>query len=162
MMDLAAIAFYGALTALAVWATWKEPNLCWLGCSLAFGFGFSNFLYFTTPIEIRPGPYTFIEVIVAVCAYLALESLRYQVLIYVIVVNIISTGINIYFASLGAEPSKWHCHAFGLGTNICFAAECLLATSAGVKHGYSTGRFDRRFYLPKLSTKSSVVSKDQS
>src|SRR5687768_3754140 len=101
------IVFYGALAALAVWATWKDEDLRWIGWMLAGGFVLSNILYFTAPVTARPGPYTLIEILVALAAYCAWGATGYRVLVALVAVNLASVGLNVAFAAVGGEPSRY-------------------------------------------------------
>lgn len=141
------LVFYGVLAALALWATRQDEDLCWIGRWLAAGYVLSNILYFAAPVTARPGPYTLIEIMVAVATYCAWEVTGYRLLIVLVAFNLASIGVNISFAAVGEEPSKYQVYLFVAGTNLCFAAECLLALSVGIAHGYSTGRFRRRLPL---------------
>lgn len=139
-----ALVFYGALAALAVWATWKDEDLRWIGWMLAAGFCLTNILHFTAPIAAQPGPFTVIEMLVALAAYCAWGALGYRPLIALVAVNLASICLNIAFAAAG-EPSVYQTYVFVVGTNICFAVECFLALGVGIAHGYYTGRFRFRF-----------------
>lgn len=139
--------FYGALTALAVWATWKDEDLRWIGWMLAAGFCLSNILFFSVPIIAWPGPYTMIEVLIALTAYCAWGATGYRLLIVLVAFNLASLGITVNFAAAGFEPTGQDITVFVVGTNLCFTVECLLALSVGIAHGYRTGRF-RRWFLP--------------
>jgi hypothetical protein len=140
-----ALVFYGALAALAVWATWKDEDLRWIGWMLAAGYVVTNILYFTVPITAHSGPYTLIEVLVALAAYCAWGATGYRLLIALVAVNLASIGITVNFAAAGADPSRYQIFVFVVGTNICFAVECFLTLGVGIAHGYRTGRFRLRF-----------------
>lgn len=140
-----AFVLYGALAALAVWATWKDEDLRWIGWMLAASFCVSNALYFTQPLTAWPGPYTLAEMLIALAAYCAWAVTRYRLLVALVVLNLASIGINLNFAASGLAPSRHEIFVFVVGTNICFAVECLLTLGVGIAHGYRTGRFNRRF-----------------
>lgn len=142
-----ALVFYGTLAVLAVWATWTDEDLRWTGLWLAAGFVLSNILYFAAPVTARPGPYTLIEILIAIAAYCAWGVTGYKLLIVLVAFNLISIGINVGFAATGEEPTRYQIYVFVVGTNICFVIECLLALSVGIAHGYRTGRFHRRLPL---------------
>lgn len=144
---IVALVFYGTLAVLALWATWRDEDLRWIGWMLAVGYGLSNILFFMVPVAAWPGPYTMIEILVALFAYCAWGATGYRALIVLVVFNLVSVGINVNFAAAGFEPSQYETMVFVVGTNICFAAECLLTLGVGIAHGYRTGRFHRRFHL---------------
>lgn len=137
------LAFYGSLALLALWATWRDFDLRWIGAWLVAGYVLSNALFFTVAVAHRVGPYSFIEVMVAVTAMSAWTEHRYRALIGIVVFNLASIGANIAFA-VHFPPSQRQIFLWEVTTNICFAAECLIATGVGIAHGYRTGRFSRR------------------
>lgn len=152
-------AFYATLAALAAWATWKDEDLRWVGVWLTLGFGLSSALYYlAAPVTAWPGPYTLIEVFVALAAYCAWGALGYRLLIVLVAFNLASIGVNINFASAGESPSQYQIYVFVVGTNICFAAECLLTLSVGIAHGLSTGRF--RFPFRRVDPQPNVARED--
>lgn len=138
--------FYGLLAALAMWATWHDEDLRWIGLWLVFGWLLSNLLFFSVPVIHRPGPYTFIEMMVALSAYCAWgvhAGRRYsKALVAIVVTNLVSIGFNIGFAS-SFPPVYRQIHLFEIGTNICFGIECVLAFGSGIADGYRIGRFYR-------------------
>lgn len=138
-----ALALYGSLAALALWATWRDFYLRPLGLVLAAGFLLSNSLYFAsiTAVE-RAGPYSGIEVLVAAAAFYAL-AVRSRWLILVLAFNLLSIASNIGIA-VNNSPDQQQIFAWIVTTNICFAAECVVTTGVGIAHGYRTGRFHRR------------------
>lgn len=138
---------YGSLAVLAVWATWRDYDLMTVALCLLFGFVVSNYLFFTAPPTDRPGPFSLIEMLVAVAAFLAWREHRYRALLVLVGFNIVSIIANIAYAWQGPNPEWRQTHLFEVVTNLCFAAECLLVTWAGVQHGYRTGRFRRRLDL---------------
>lgn len=147
---------YGALAALALWATWRDIDLRWVGLWLAGGFISSNVLFFSVPIFARVGPYTFIEVLVAVAAMGAWLEHRYRALAVLVAVNLVSIGFNVVFA-LNDPPSRWQIYLWEVSTNLCFATECLLAIGVGIAHGYRTGRFSRRLHLRRHDAQPDIV-----
>ncbi len=152
-----ALAFYGALTALAVWATWKDEDLRWIGWMLAAGFFVSNILFFTAPVMAWPGPYTTIETLVALATYCAWRLLGYRLLIVLVAFNLTSLGITVNFAAAGLDPSRYEIMVFVVGTNICFTVECLLTLGVGIAHGYRTGRFHRGLSLRWRASQSNAA-----
>lgn len=151
--------FYGTLASLALWATWKDEDLRWIGGWLVAGFCLSNVLFFTVPIVTWPGPYTMIEMLVALTAYCAWATLGYRLLILLVTFNLISLGVTINFATAGFNPSRYEIMVFVIGTNICFTVECFITLSVGIAHGYRTGRFRR--WLPfRWSTSKPNVTRE--
>lgn len=138
---------YGALAITAFWATWRDEDLRWIGVWLVGGWALSNMVAELAPVTYRPGPYTLIEMMVATAAYCAWgihRKHRYAwALVAIVIFNTASIALNIAFA--WSFPPEWRqIHVFEVGTNLCFAAECLLATGVGVADGYRTGRFHWR------------------
>lgn len=157
-MDFALLAFFGALASLAVWATWADEDLRWVGLMLAIGFGLSNAMFFAgVPVQVWPGPYTMIEVLVALTAYVAWGSTGYRALIVLVGFNLASVGANLVFAAQGFYPSRWEMLVFVVATNVCFMAECLLALGVGIAHGYRVGRFNWRFPFPGRTLQPDVA-----
>jgi NADH:ubiquinone oxidoreductase subunit K len=129
------LVFFGLLAGLAVFATWRDSDLRPIGLALAAGFAVSNALHFLAPVVARPGPYTMIEMTIALFAYCAWGVHGGRKLIALVCVNLISVAFNINFALEGFEPSSSAAYIFVLGTNLCFVVECLLALSVGIAHG---------------------------
>jgi hypothetical protein len=146
-LAVVALIFYGTLAVLALWATWHNEDLRWIGWMLVTGFCLSNILFFTAPITVRPGPYILIEILVALAAYCAWGATEYRALIVLVAFNLASIGVNLTFAAGGPNPSPHNIFVFVAATNFCFATECLLALGVGIAHGYRVGRFHRRFHL---------------
>lgn len=132
---------YGSLAALALWATWRDHDLYWIGVWLAVGWAVSNMLFATLPPQARPGPYTVIEVLVALSAYFAWAEHRHRALVVLVGVNVLSIMANVAFAST-ISPVPRQIWLYEVTTNMCFAAECLLAAGVGIAHGRRAGRFD--------------------
>lgn len=133
--------FFLTLAALAVWATWWDEDLRWVGGWLALGNIMSHGLYFAAPVTAWPGPYTLIEMLVALAAYCAWGATGYRALTVLVAFNLASIGVNLNFALAGEAPSAREVYIFVLLTNICFTVECLLALGVGIAHGFSRGRF---------------------
>lgn len=148
--------FYGSLALFAMWATWRDFHLRWVGAWLVAGFVLSNALFFTVPIEHRVGPYSFIEVMVAVTTMSAWTEHRYRALIALVAFNLASIGANIAFA-VYFPPSRQQIFLWEVTTNICFAAECLIAAGVGIAHGYRTGRFSRRLFPRRRDAQPDAV-----
>ena len=141
------LVFYGSLTALAVWATWRDENLRWIGVALLTSWAASNFTWFLLSVVSRPAIYTMTEMFVMVSAYMAWEMRRPgpksdQLLLALIAVSTLSTMANVALARVG-KPTFAQIHLHELATNICFALECLIVAGVGVADGYRTGRFAR-------------------
>lgn len=148
---VAYLVLYGSMAALAIWATYWDEDLRWVGFWLGTGCIVSNIFYFSAPLTARPGPYTLIEIMVALAAYCAWASREYRALIAVVAINLLSIMFNIWFAAIGAHPNKYQGEVFVVGTNLCFAAECFLTLGIGVAHGYRIGRFRRRLRLGRFT-----------
>lgn len=131
---------YGVLACVAMWATWRNFELFWVGFWLVFGWAASNLLFAYAPVEARPGPYTVIEMMVALAAFCAFAEHRYKALIGVVMFNVASIAINVAFATL-SDPDQRQIYLYEVTTNLCWAGQCLLAAGVGVAHGRRTGRF---------------------
>lgn len=151
-----AILFYGALAGVALWATCRDLDLGWVGVWLFLGFIGSNVMFATMPVRDLPGPYTFIEVMVAVAAVAAWTCLRYRALIAVVAVDLISIGFNVVYA-LNRPPTPYQDWFWVVATNACFATECLIVAGLGIAHGYRTGRFTRRLRRRRHVASSGVA-----
>jgi hypothetical protein len=134
-------AFYGSLALLALWATWRERDLRWVGIALVFSWSASNAIWFLGGAESRPGVYTMCEVFVAIAAYMAWDDLRYRMLPVLVLICALSTAANVALA-LQLAPIRTQIHTHEVITNICFALECGVAFGMGVWHGVTSGRFD--------------------
>lgn len=135
-------ASYGLLALLAMWATARDFDLFWVGFWLLAGWLCSNLIFFLAPIEARAGPYTLIEMMVALAAYCGFVEHRSKWLIGILGLNAVSIAINVAFAAV-SDPDHRQINLYEVTTNMCFAAQCLLAISVGVGHGRRTGRFTR-------------------
>lgn len=132
---------YGSLAALALWATCRDEYLRWIGFWLVGGFVLSNILFFSgVSASQRIGPYTAIEIMVAVSATWAAAA-RTRWLIAIIVFNLLSIAANIGLAA-NFPPTPRQIYLWELTTNMCFAAECLFAFGIGTAHGLRTGHFN--------------------
>lgn len=138
--------FYGSLALLALWATWRDFDLLWIGLWLFIGFVASNIMFATMPVHDLPGPYTFIETMVATAVVSAWASHRSPAMIAIVAVNLVSIGFNVAYA-LNRPPTAYQDYLWVAATNACFAAECLIVIGVGIAHGYRTGRFTRRLRL---------------
>lgn len=133
--------FFGTLALLAAWATKGEEDLQWVGVALLAGYALSNLLHATMRVTNMPGPYSLIEFLVLFLTSIAWDShRRCWPLLVLAGVNIVSICTNIAFASI-FPPSPRQIYHFELTTNLCFVAECLLATGVGVYNGRRHGRF---------------------
>lgn len=141
---LLAVTFYGSLAGLACWATWRDFDLRWIGMWLVAGFVISNALFFLAPLSWRPPVYSVVEFMVLLSASIALAEGKRPKLALVLLggVTVVSIASNVAFAFENGytlrQINRWE-----VTTNLCFAAECLLATWAGIADGYRTGRFAR-------------------
>lgn len=137
---------YGIFGASAFWATCRDDYLRWIGLWLIVGWAASNILDFNHyPVADRVGPYTAIEIMVAVATSWALVE-RSRWLIAILIFNLISIAANIGLA-LNYPATDRQVYLWKATTNLCFAAECLFAFGIGVAHGLRTGRIRRWFFL---------------
>lgn len=137
-----ALAFYGSLAALALWATWRESDLRWIGLALGFSYAASNAIWFFGEIGNRAGVYTMCEIFIALAAYMAWEEHRYRMLAVLGAISAVSIAANIAFA-WHDTPTSAQVYMHEVVTNICFALECIVTTGIGVWHGVGAGRFHR-------------------
>lgn len=149
---------YGAQAVVALWSCGRNTDLRWIGLWLMLGWLFSNVLQWALPAAAKPGPYTFLEIMVALAAYLAWEAHHDRRLLAILCVNIISISANIALA-LNNPPDQQQIYAHALTTNLCFAAECLLVTWVGVADGYRIGRFHWRPFNRRVYAQSSIIGK---
>lgn len=135
---------FGTLAALAFLATCRDEYLRWTGLWLVAGWLISNVLFYghVTPSQ-RVGPYTAIEIMVAVAATWALAE-RSRWLIAILCFNLISIAANIGLA-VNFSPNQQQIYWWDVTTNLCFTGECLFAFGIGVAHG--VGRFRRRVFI---------------
>lgn len=134
---------YAAFATGAVWATWADDDLRWVGVWLLTSFAASNWLHAEMHVSSLPGPYAMIEVMILLAAAVAWDShRRYWGLVLLGGINILSICASIAFAAEKPILPR-HVFVFELTTNLAFAAECLLAIGAGIADGYRTGRFNR-------------------
>jgi hypothetical protein len=152
-------ALYGGLALTAMWATMRDFDLFWIGFWLVVGFVASNLLDWYMPPGFKPGPYTLIEMLVALAAYCAFVEHRMKGLIGIVGVTVASIAINVAFASI-LDPDRRQIHLYEVTTNICFAAETLLAIAVGVAHGRRTGRFTRWPLVRRHAAEPNVARKD--
>jgi hypothetical protein len=149
---------YGALAVLALWSSGHDRDLRAIGICLVLGWAFSNILDWSFPATDKPGPYTFIELIVALFAYLAWEVRQQRSILLILCVNIVSICSNIALA-LNNLPDARHIYVHALTTNLCFAAECGLVMWIGVADGYRIGRFHWRPFNRRASAQPGVSGK---
>ena len=136
---------YGALALIALWATWRDTDLVWIGVFLIGGWAVSNLADWYLPIERQPGPYAVIELLIVYVTSLAYMAelrrgrRRWPLLLLggAAIVSVIATAAF----TTQYPPSGRQVYLWKLTTNLCFAAECLFATTTGVIDGYRTGRF---------------------
>lgn len=138
--------FYGLLALAALLATRYDGELRLIGVWLVIGWAISNLLDWYAPPTLRPGPYTLIEMMVALAAYCAWGVHGYRALVLIVIVNIASICANVAFA-LNFPPSPQQIYLFAVTTNATFALECVLAAGVGIAHGRRTGHF---LHWPRL------------
>lgn len=143
-----ALAFYGGLAGMAVWATWHDFDLKPVGIALAFCYIVTNLIGLTVPVPSQPGPYSAIQILIAAMAVHAWGEHRSRRLIALVCVSLASVGANIAFV-LNFPPDQRQIFLWELTTNMCFAGECLLASWLGIAHGYRIGRFAHRVRLDR-------------
>lgn len=132
---------YGSLAALALWATWHEDDLRWVGIALMLSFTVSNVVWYVgTPAD-RPGIYTMLEIFVAVMAFTAWGMTRHSALIGLVILNALSIVANIAFA-MKLHPIREQINTYEQITNAIYVLECLVATGVGLRHGTGIGRFN--------------------
>lgn len=137
------VPIFAAFTTLAVWSTWVDDDLRWVGVWLLVSYGAANWMHAEMHVSGLPGPYAMIEVMILLATAVAWDShRRYWGLVVLGGLNILSICVCIAFAAEKPIVPR-HIFVFELTTNICFAAECLLAIGAGIADGYRTGRFNR-------------------
>ena len=156
-MSIAApLILYGGLAVLALAATARDDDLRWIGLWLLGGFIISNALFFygVPPLR-RAGPYTAIEIMVAVAASCAVVRARVW-MILILGCNLLSIAANIALL-LNNPPTRQQVYAWNVATNAAFAAECLLAIGAGGGYGYFAGLFAHRIRLRRHSPTAGVA-----
>lgn len=154
------LAFYGALAGSALWATWTPRDLFWIGFWLMGGYLVSNAMWLAGAAPgSRPGPYTLIEMMVALASYCAWEEYRERAFIAILVANLTSICCNIALAINNPATAR-QIYLHEVTTNICFAVECLIAIVMGVRHGYRSGRFFWWPHFRRRSTEPRATRKD--
>lgn len=133
---------YGLLALAALVVMRHDSELRWIGAWLVIGWAVSNLIAWYAPVTFRPGPYTMIEMMVALAAYLSWGEHRYRALLLIVVVNAASICANFAFA-YNFPPSPQQIWLFEATTNTTFALECALAIGVGVAHGRRAGHFVR-------------------
>lgn len=146
---------YASLAVLALWATCRDYYLRWLGLWLVGGWLLSNALFFGhVPPSDRVGPYTAIEIMVAVAATWAMPERSYW-LIAILCFNLVSIAANIALA-INFPPEWRQIYWWDVTTNMCFVGECLFAFGIGVAHGFRTGLFRRWFLVGGAAASSGL------
>lgn len=163
---MALLILYGLLACGALWATWRDADLRQLGIAIALNFVASNAVWLSVPPAQRPGPYTVLEMLVMIAAFMAFDlraarhGRRSLALIAVIAAALLSACANVALALAGSHPSWAQVHSHELVTNACFAAECLLCSGVGIADGVRTGRFaDRR--APRRRAAQPLARRDE-
>lgn len=137
---------YGSLAALAFRMTCRDEYLRWLGLWLVIGWGLSNILDFGhVPVAGRIGPYTGIEIMVAVAAAWALAERSYW-LVAILCFNLLSLAANIGLA-INFPADQRQIYLWKATTNLCFAGECLFAFGIGLANEFRSGRIDHWFFV---------------
>lgn len=138
----AALACYGALIAVTLWASARNEDLRWVGASLGASYGVSNIIWFVGEVTQRPGIYSMLELFIIIATYLAWEVRRERMLIALVFISALSICANIALAAI-EHPNPGQVRMHEILTNLCFTIECLLLFAVGVRDGIRTGRFDR-------------------
>lgn len=151
------VPIFAAATAGAIWSTWADEDLRWIGVWLAISFAASNWMHAKMHVTVLPGPYSMIEVMILLAAGVAWDShRRYWGLLVLGSINILSICICIAFAAQMPINHR-HVFVFEVTTNLCFAAECLLAIGAGIANEYRTGRFNRLLFSGRRTVATNAV-----
>lgn len=134
---------YGGLAAAAAGTTWHDSCLRWVGFWLLVTFLTSNALwYFGVVPQDRTGVYTCLQVMLSVATVCAWDVYQRRILVPLVGLAALSVCSNIAFAAI-VSPVWRQIHTWEVTTNLCFAAECLLAIWGGVSHGRKLGHFLR-------------------
>jgi hypothetical protein len=151
--------FYGGLAILALLATWRDDDLRWIGGWLVTGCAISNALFYVhVPPISRTGPYTFLEMMVAVAAACSLtRHPRWPIAI--LVCNLLSIAANIGLV-VNNPPTRGQVYLWGLTTNLLFASECLLVIGAGGGYGRIADFLRGGFHLRRSASQPRIVGKD--
>ena len=160
--EYAPILLYGGLAFLALWATWRDRCLFWVAFWIGVSFIVSNMLWaISVPATDRPGIYTMLEVLISVATLCAWERKQHRILVALVSVSALSVCANIVFASI-VDPTWRHIHVWEWTTNLCFAAECLLASWGGISYGYESGRFVHRPFANRSHAAANAHTKGES
>ncbi len=159
---MALLAVFGALTALTLWSTWRDSELRWVGLWLAASFIVSNILHAKMHVMSLPGPYSMLELMVLIAAAIAWDARRtHWPLVLLAGISVFSICANVAFAA-EYRPGPQQIYVFELTTNLCFVAECLLASVTGLADGFRTGRFRRlsRLRGRNMAANAAIPGKD--
>lgn len=153
------IPVYATFAALALWGTWADDDLRWVGLFLVVSFLTSNWMHAQMAVTSLPGPYSMLEVMVLLATAIAWGIHRnYWSLVLLAGINVFSICCCVAFAAYFPTGPR-QIFLFELTTNLCFAAECLLAAGTGIVHGYRTHRFTR---LPWRSGRNLAANANRS
>lgn len=152
--------FYASAVGAALWLSWPDEDLRFVGLALLFSFIISNLLWWLAPAASRPGVYSMLELLIVLSAALAYGQRREWGLAGVVVAAIGSIAANIGFASL-SKPSIEHIRTYETVTNVAFLIECSLCAWVGGLNSVRIGRFSRLFDRGRRDIKPHARSKDQ-
>lgn len=129
--------FYGSLALVALWFTWRDPDLRVIGWSLIVSWTVSNAIKLgDMPEDAIPGIYTMLEIIIALMAFVAWHGRHFMGPLCIVIFCIISVTSNVVYASI-LDKTYPAIHLHEIVTNILFALECLAATLSGAaQRGY--------------------------
>lgn len=136
---LAELAFYGSLAGAAVYATWHDEELRWIGLALVLSFLLSNLVWANGTQQDRAGVYTMTEIVVLAAAGQAWRKEGRWALVALVAVCVLSICANIAYASVPPSDRTGDLHK--TITNATFFLECLLVAGLGVADGIRSGRF---------------------
>lgn len=126
-----ALIFYASLAGFALWTCWPNHDLRCVGFALIGSYLASNAVWFLGEPHMRPMIFSLCEVVIMAMAFLAWRAASYRSMVQLVIVSLISIGANIVFASI-ISPEPRQIFSFEVTTNLCFAAECLIATGTGI------------------------------
>lgn len=139
--------FFVALLVLVNLATWPDRNVRNIGVALALGCILSNVVAYGDQ-ESRAGVYSMIEIMVTATTFVAYtlqpDMPGKNLLRGLVGVSLLSVCLNVAYLGVLPASSQQQLY-YDIATNLCFAAECLLAGATGVLVGVDDGRFSGRF-----------------
>lgn len=125
------LAFYAALTAFAVAATWRHRGMRQVGVTLACCWVASNFVALAFPITLRPAFFPLLDTLFALTAAKAGKETGSRVPIILIALSVVAVIANTAFSILGAV-SWQQMHNYEIAVNLIFALQCLVTGAWGV------------------------------